>query len=81
MIRFLGGLISEIIHETKNHLMILSVVHGLIYDLVSNEGVFVGHEDNLQYANYLKSKVASKQPIEVFLKEYLSTNAPTDGYR
>lgn len=74
------GYKAFIFTDLKGHYAIQSKCSGLIYDLVSNEGVSVGHEDKLQYTNYLNAKVASKQPIEVFLKEYLAANAPTDGY-
>jgi hypothetical protein len=74
------GYKAFIFTDLKGHYAVQSKCSGLIYDLVSNEGVFVGHEDKLQYANYLNAKVASNQSIEVFLNEYLTTNAPTDGY-
>lgn len=62
------------------HYGVKSKCSGLIYDLVSNAGVSVGNEGDIHYANYLKAKSASNQPVGIFLKEYLSSNVPTDGY-
>lgn len=65
----------------KGHYAVKSQCSGLVYDLVSNEGVSLGNVGKLQYADYLRSKVTTTQRKDDFVEEYLTANAPTDGFK
>lgn len=65
----------------KGHYAVRSLCSGLVYDLVSCQGVTFKNIDQLDYAKYLDSKMSSKLEAEEFMSEYFKLHARIEGYK